>query len=117
MKHNNIADIKISQLKPQQFENLFNVYENEDGLYFYNILKTVNFPQDLNPLFFQRYTIKPKDTWPNISWKMYKNVKLGWLLCSLNGVQDPLKPLKPGDLIKVLAPDYVKEVLAQIRIK
>ena len=115
MKQNDITDIEVRRLKSQNIENVFNIYENEDGQYFYNLLRTVNFPKDLNPLFYDQYVVKPKDTWPVISWKAYKNVKLWWLLCSLNNIQDPLGELPPGKVIKVLKNDLVQEVLAEIR--
>jgi LysM repeat protein len=115
MKQNDIIDIDVNQLNSQNLENLFNIFETDDNEYFYNITKSVHFPEDLSPYIYIDYVVTPKDTWPLISWKAYKNVKLWWLLCALNHIENPVEPLNPGVVIKVLQPAYVKDILSQIR--
>ena len=50
IKQNNIADADIPKLDPQQLENIFDVFRDNEihGNYAYNILKTVQFPLDLD---------------------------------------------------------------------
>jgi len=55
MKQNDIKDKNILKLDPQHIENLFNVYTNEDGQYYYNLLKTVYFPNELDPTIYVEY--------------------------------------------------------------
>ena len=112
-KQNEISDISYS-LSPQQYENIFNVYEDSDVGYFYNLLRTVNFPADLNPDVYNIYVVKPQDTWPLISWKLYNSIFLWWSICSLNNIQNPLEPLVPGTEIKVLKSRYLQNILNNI---
>jgi len=113
MKHNDINDIQV-KITAQNMENLFNVYETDNGEYYYNLLRTVNFPIDINPYIYFEYETEPGDTWPLIAWKFYKNVKLWWLLCALNHIDNPVAQPTASTRIKVLKTSYVREVLTQI---
>jgi len=66
---NNKIDVTLKKLDSQNLENLWNIHTTEDGEYFYNLLKTVNFPSDLDPTIYGTYTTVPGDTWPLIAWK------------------------------------------------
>lgn len=115
MKQNQIQD--LPNLEVENYENIFDVYQNENGLYYYNLLQTVAFPQNLPPNLFSIYTIRHGDTWPFISYKTMGSPNLWWLLMLANNIQDPTnggKPLTTGTNIKVPILDVVKEVLSQI---
>ena len=112
---NDLDDVTYT-LSPQQLENIFNVYEDSDIGYFYNILRTVNFPEDIDPVVYDIYTIEPNDTWSLISWKVYNSILLWWSICSLNNISNPLYPLIPGTEIKVLKPMYLQNILNDIRM-
>lgn len=114
MKQNDLTDTKY-KLSPQQYENIFNVYEDIDIGYFYNILKTVNFPEDLNPGVYDLYEVQPGDTWPYISWKVYNSILLWWCICSTNNISNPIEPLTPGTQLKILKSAYLKNVLNTIQ--
>lgn len=113
-KQNELTDVTYS-LNTQQYENIFNVYEDDDIGYFFNLLKTVNFPGDLDPNTYDYYIIEPNDTWPLISWKLYNSVLLWWLLCSVNQIQNPTELPVAGEKIKVLRVSYVRNILNNIR--
>ena len=115
MKQNDINDTSVNKLKAQNIENLFNVYTDEDQNYFYNILKTINFPDDLNPFLFYYYDTETKDTWPLIAWKAYKDVKLWWVICAVNNIQNPVAQPVAGTRIKLLTSDVVREILNEIK--
>ena len=115
MKQNEIPNTDIKKLEAQNIENLFNIYQDSDGQYFYNILKTVNFPEDINPLIYFEYDTEPKDTWPLIAWKFYKDVKLWWIICSLNNIVNPVAQPKVGTKIKILESSIVRDILTKIR--
>lgn len=117
MKQNDINDISYT-LSPQQYENIFNVYKDEDlGCYFYNLLRTINFPQDLNPNVYNTYIIQPLDTWPLISWKLYNSIFLWWSICALNNIQNPLEMPAAGTEIKILKGEYLGNILNNIRME
>lgn len=112
MKQNQIQDLE--RLREENFENIFNVYQDQDGMYFYNLLQTVVFPQDLPPSLFTTYVIAYGDTWPFISFKTLKSPNLWWLILLANNIQNPLEPLVNGTQIKIPIDSVVKEVLMQI---
>ena len=114
-KQNEIKDVELKKLSAQNLENLFYVYQTENSEYFYNILKTVNFPDDIDPSHYSNYVTKPKDTWPMISYNFYKDVKVWWLVCSINGIIDPTKQPVPGTVLKILHSDIVRGVLNRIK--
>jgi hypothetical protein len=112
MKQNQIKD--LPHLDMENFENIFNVYQNRDGTYFYNLLQTVVFPTDLPVNLFQSYTVVYGDTWPFVSHKTLNSPNLWWIILLANGIQDPTKPLVNGTTIKIPIMSVVREVLSQI---
>lgn len=115
MKQNDITDITYT-LSPQQYENIFNVYEAADVGYIYNLLRTINFPTDINSDVYNTYIIEPLDTWPLISWKLYNSIFLWWSICSLNNITNPLDMPVAGTEIKVLKPMYLQNILNSIKM-
>ena len=113
MKQNQIKDLQ--KLNPENLENIFNVYQLQDGKYFYNLLQTVVFPSDLPPSLFTSYTTTYGDSWPYISYKVYKNPNLWWIILMANNIQDPTILPKPGVNIAIPINDVVKEITSQIR--
>jgi len=114
-KQNEIKDVVIKKLSAQNLENLFYVFKRDNGQYFYNILKTVNFPEDIDPNIYTQYETRPKDTWPLISFNYYKDVRLWWLICSSNQIINPVKQPEPGTILKIILPEVVREILTQIK--
>ena len=115
MKQNDITDYDVAKLTAQNIENLFNIYQDSDGNYFYNILRTVDFPEDLDPSIYGTYVTQPGDTWPLIAWKFYKDVKLWWLICALNNVINPVAQPVSGTSLKILENSFVRQILSQIK--
>lgn len=113
MKHNEISELEKINL--ENFENIFNVYQDKDGMYFYNLLQTVVFPQNLPRNLYTTYVIKHGDTWPVVSYNVYKNTSLWWMIVLANNIQNPVELLKPGTELLIPIPAVVKEVLIQLR--
>jgi nucleoid-associated protein YgaU len=71
-----MAQVKQSQvtalpnLNDFQFEQIFHVYQ-EKGKYFYNLLKTVNFPEDMSSGLYTDYVVKAHDLWWTIAHELY----------------------------------------------
>ena len=103
------------QLTPQNMENIFSVNQDASGFYYFNLIRTINFPVDLDPSSYTIYQVAPNDMWPSISWKVYKNVKLWWLICTANQIQNPVIPPTPGTQLKIINRDVVKTILNQIQ--
>lgn len=115
MKQNNLSDINY-KLSNQHYENIFNVYEDENLGYFYNLLKTVNFPKELRSDSYNIYIIQPNDTWPLISWKVYNTIFLWWCICATNNIQNPTKMPPPGTEIKILNELYLRNILNVLQL-
>lgn len=110
------TDIKnpVYQITSENYENIFNIYEDKDGYYFYNILRKVGFPEDLDPDIYENYKTKPKDSYTLISWKFYNTIKLWWIICSANQIYNPLVQPTPGTILKIIKPFYVRQILSTI---
>jgi hypothetical protein len=112
MKHNQIAD--LPKIGIENLENIFNIHQDENGVYYYNLLQTIVLP-DLPPNLFDEYIIKPGDSWPFISFKTLQNVNLWWLILLANNIDNPTSLPVPGTTIKIPITEVVKEVLLQMR--
>lgn len=115
MKQNDINDIKYT-LPPQDYENIFSVETDTDNFYYYNLLRTVNFPVDLDPTSYTQYIVVTNDTWPLIAWKKYKDVRLWWIVCGANQIVNPVGHPEPGTVLKILNMSLVKTLLNTIKL-
>jgi nucleoid-associated protein YgaU len=114
MKQNNIST--LPRLRDENFENIFNVYEDpETSAYYYNLIQTISFPQNLPDGYFTPYTITYGDTWPYIAYKIYKNPNVWWILILANNIQNPTKLPENGTIIKAPKPTVLRTVLAQLK--
>lgn len=95
-------------------ENFFNVYQNSDGLYFYNLIKPLNVYKSDNIAIETTHTFSGQDSWTGLSLKYYQTIDLWWFICMYNGIQNPLKPVETGAEIKILNSQYVGRILEEL---
>ena len=112
MYQNDIKD--LPPLKKTNYENIFNLYLDENDRYFYNLLQTVVIPTNLPEGYYDEYDVVYGDTWPFISYKSYNNPNAWWIIVDTNNVMDPTVQPTPGTKIKILKLQYVKLILNQI---
>ena len=112
MKQNLIYD--LPKLETAKYENIFNVYTDDEQKYFYNILQSIAFPDNLLDSFFDSYVIKPNDAWSLISYNNYGTISLWWIITLANNIINPLSELQSGDIFKIPKSSVVREVLNQI---
>lgn len=112
MKQNDISD--LPKLFQSSYSNLFNVYTDDNGKYFYNILRNVNFPENISGEHYTTYTTQSGDTWPSIAYKFYSDVKLWWIICATNNVKNSIYNPPIGFEIKILNVDIVKSIINDI---
>jgi LysM repeat protein len=113
MRQNEITDLPV--LRTENYENLFNVYQDEkDKMYYYNLLQTIAFPDGLPITLFTKYDVVPGDTWPYISYKVYGSPNLWWPIMYANKILDPTKNPVPGTTVTIPKPQVVNEMLSQI---
>lgn len=113
MKQNDVAELPI--LGDYELENIFNVHTTPEGHYFYNLVDTVRFPKDLAPTLYDTYSIGPGDHWNTISYKYYGTIKLWWLICAVNNIDNPMIMPPPGFTIKVIKSSVVPHILSQLK--
>ena len=111
--HNEISD--LDEISDYHYENIFNMFKTDDGFYGYNILKTINFPDDLQPAMFEFVKIDRKISWTYLSYLEYGTIKLWWLICLANHIQNPVEFPVEGMRIKVIKKAFVAQILQQIQ--
>lgn len=114
---NDIENVNVPRLNQYNFENIFKVYTDEDtGSMYYNLTTSIFFPDDMSNDTYIEYRIPGKGiSWNYLSYKHYGTIRLWWLLCSLNNVDNPMIFPEPGSVIKVLRPNVLRDVLQQIQ--
>jgi len=114
MKQNDLQDASY-ELPIQAYENIFNVYTDENGFYYYNLLRTINFPTKLDSNSYTEYETVHNDTWQLIAWKAYRNVRMWWIITSANQILDPTSKPDPGTKLKIIKPNVIKSLLNFIK--
>jgi hypothetical protein len=112
MFQNTISD--LPKLNNENYENIFNVYIDNNNYYFYNLLQTVVIPDSLPEGYYDVYDVMYGDTWPFISYKVYNTPNLWWVILSTNKIIDPTTQPTPGGQLKILKSNYVSQILSQI---
>lgn len=115
MHQNSIKE--LPKLRNENYANIFNVYQDTNNHYFYNLLQTVEIPSNLPANYYYNYNIVYGDTWPFISYKNYKTPNLWWVITTTNNVSNPLEAVEPGTQIKILKSQYVSLILNQISLQ
>ena len=113
MRRNDIPDIK-EKVFFQNYENLFNVYSTDDGDYFYNILRKVNVPDEIGSGYYTDYIVKAGDTWTLLAHRFFGDVKLWWIICLANGIENPLLLPEAGYKLKIFTNSVVQNILMGI---
>lgn len=105
---------ELPRLSNEQLENIFNVYKDSNGMYFYNLLNNIVFPKNLpNSLFFQ-HVVTTGDSWPLISFKYYNTPNLWWAILLANDISNPINFPGTGTLIQIPKQEVIREILNQI---
>lgn len=104
---------ELTSLSDLRYENIFKVYQRSDGLFFYNILKKISFPDNLNENIFYYITVNERMPWTTISYNAYGTIELWWLIMLVNKLTNPINV--PKGNIKILKQEYVRPVISQIQ--
>lgn len=111
---NNIS--QLPGLEPYRYENIFKVYQTGDkDYYFYNILKKIEIPKDINNQVFDVILFPPRTPFTSLSYAIYGTTYLWWLICVVNDIKNPFDTSLVGKKIKILKRDYIKPVLDSIQ--
>lgn len=112
MYQNEIID--LPKLTEERYENIFKIYQDEDNRYYYNLLETINFPENLPDAFFTSYIVQPGDTFPYISYKLFNTTYGWWFIALANQIINPLQPLEIGSVLKIPTINVIREIIRQV---
>jgi len=112
MNQNSIKN--LPRLKQENYENIFNIYQDEDNKYFYNLLQTIVLPTNLPDGYYKEYYTVQGDTWPLISYKNYDTTNLWWVITQVNNILNPVELPESGIKLKILKPKAVSIILNQL---
>lgn len=117
-------DINLLEKIPSiSYENIFRMYltENTDNtnFYYYNLLNSVYFPDDIPSSIYYAITLNKRLPWTAISYNEYRTTDLWWLIVLANKIHNPVYYPAPGSTLRIIKPEYVKlifnEITAQIK--
>jgi hypothetical protein len=80
---------ELEKLSEYVMANLYKVVF-EDGKYHYDILSTINFPEDMSVQTYDLYIPNGKEAWTTISYRFYGTIKLWWIIVSFNRIMNPM---------------------------
>ena len=103
----------LNNLPDVSYENMFRVYI-DDNYYAYNVIRSIKVPADLGEEFFTYNRISGNLTWTQLSMRIYGTIRLWWLLCVTNKIMNPVILPKAGLVIKVIKPEYIKDIMTAI---
>lgn len=108
----------LGKINDYSFENFLRIYKNKDQQFFYNILSnTVFINEELDPITFYEVRVQTAVPWTTLSYNEYRTMHLWWLIMEVNKIRNPLDYPKPGTVLKILYPQYVKFVVDAIHKK
>lgn len=100
------------------YENIFRMYATENidssNFYYFNILNSVYFPDNIPPTSYYIITLNKRLPWTAISYNEYRTTDLWWIIALANKIYNPVYYPAPGSTLKIIKPEYVKLVLDEI---
>jgi hypothetical protein len=114
MKQSSFEDLPA--LRPQQYENIFNIYKDDNGMYFYNLLQNVVLPT-LPESYTHLIITEIGDTWTKLSWDAYGTIHLWWVILLVNNITNPLQLPEPGTTLKFIRREYLGYLIKSINLK
>ena len=110
---NNISD--LPNLSDLRYENIFKVYKTNQNHYYYNILNTVSIPLDIDSSTYYLINYNSKMPWTVVSYNAYGTTDLWWLILLTNQITNPVKLPKNLGQLKIIKPEYVRSIVAEIK--
>lgn len=101
----------VDYLKYADLENMFGVFQDGQGRYFYNLNETVYLQYGEGDLL--QYVATYEMQWPLVSYAVYGTTRLAWLLMKVNGVPASrmFEPVRPSQKVYYVPADQAKEIL------
>ena len=78
---------ELESLPLTRYERIFRIYtEGKNGkqFYFYNILNKIEFPDNIDPMLLDLYTVQAKEPLTTTSHTLYGDIESWWMIYLLN---------------------------------
>jgi hypothetical protein len=108
---------ELPRLTPTRYENIFKLYQTDYNQYYYNLLNTIQFTEELNPSVYYTISVSQKMPWTMISFNEYETLDLWWLICLINKINNPLSFAEVGQNLKIIKREFLKFILDEIKLK
>lgn len=106
--HDGDGSVKFTDL-----ENFFNVYQDENAYYHFNLNSTVYL--SVPPSRLKSYACQHDLHWPTISYNLYGTVRLAWVLMKINNITPDISfnIVPAGSVVKYLDRSDITTVIDQ----
>lgn len=105
---------ELPKLEDVRYEQIFKLAK-ADKFYFYNIIKKISFPDDIQPDLFVELRVNSNKPWTTLSQDIYGTQDLWWLICLVNRIYNPINNPELGEVYKIIKPDFINIVLKEIK--
>lgn len=107
----------LPKIDESRFENIFKINKTEtNGYYFYNIIKTIRIdPDKIDTKYFYMHRVNRSTPYTALSYQLYNNIHLWWLICVVNDIDNPVEFIEPGSVIRVVKKQYVSSIIDTIK--
>ncbi len=105
------------KLSSTSFLKLFNILKDDDDNLFLNIFRTfsINETTMSSVLNYQTYEVDEGDFIENISYDLYENLNLWWLILLSNSIVNPFEDIYIGQNLKILKETLIPFVMREMR--
>jgi len=110
---------KLQKLDLQHYERIFKVFNesiNNKSFYYYNILRKISLPDNIDPAFTAIYEVKTSLPLTIISYNIYKDIRLWWIILLFNrqAIADNIFIVPGAVKLKYIKPQFLEAVFMQI---
>lgn len=96
--------------------NLFLQFKDKNGKTVFNVNDTLTFDfSDTASSIFINHVVGEKDTYQTISYRYYGTTRLWWIIAKINNVEDATIRPEAATIIKVLNPQHINFVSANLQ--
>lgn len=114
MKAKDVDGGDMPYLKVADLENMFEVFRDAAGRYYYNLNETAYVDAPAGGL--EPYTVSHEQQWPLVSYAVYGTTRFAWLLMCVNGVgpDEMFEPVRPGTTVLCPSAKDAQGIAAQV---
>lgn len=111
--------VELKQLRLTDYERIFKLYSatsNDKNFLFYNILRKVDLPDVIDESLTDTYYVKAPSALTTISYNIYGNIKLWWLVFLVNKqeLENNRFVVSGGTTLKYIKPEFLSAIYGQI---